>query len=55
MRDLIEEQSYPCMLVAKGTGNIVQFAKGIDEKEISDTAGLEEYCRSYEEGRKKKQ
>lgn len=52
VRDLIQDKSYPCMLIGRGTGNIHGFATGLFEKgqdgETIDEDALETYCNSYQ-------
>lgn len=47
VRDLIKEKSFPCILLAKGSGDIVDFADGIREQEISSSSELRDYCKEY--------
>ncbi len=49
---LIDEQSFPCMLIGKGTGTIAAFSEGIRKEKIAGVSSLEEYCRKFKKARK---
>lgn len=48
VRKLIKKQSYPCILIGKGTGEITDFADGIKTEQIEGTHSIEEYCKKFQ-------
>lgn len=51
VQNLIQQWSYPCVLIGRGSGNIYDFAAGLSSGNIraaEDEAVLQSYCEEYE-------
>lgn len=51
VQELIREQSFPCVLIGRGSGNIYRFASGLSEGDTQaaeDEGVLQSYCEAYE-------
>ncbi len=49
VQTLVKEKHYPCMVVAKGSGDIAKFAAGIKENGLRNKAEIESYCNTFKE------
>lgn len=45
---LIKDKSFPCLLIAKGSGRITNLSKGIVQKKINSKKALQGYCDAFE-------
>ena len=53
---LVQDCSYPCMLITKGTGDIYRFASYASKQQIKSRFSenqIKELCRSYDKGEEK--
>lgn len=50
VRNLVKKKCFPCILLARGSGDITEFSEGIQKKKLSSADGLEEYCKSFAKG-----
>ena len=51
VHDLIQNWSFPCVLIGRGSGNIYRFATGLqsmDAQALKEEAALQAYCEEYE-------
>ena len=51
VHDLIQNWSFPCVLIGRGSGNIYRFATGLqsmDAQALKEEAALKAYCEEYE-------
>lgn len=53
VRTLVKEKSYPCVLLAKGSGKVTDFADGIREQKISGVSSIKSYCKKYKKEQEK--
>lgn len=53
VRDLIQQWSYPCVLIGAGSGNLNRFAIGLNHMDLAETIDykeiLDSYCDEYRE------
>lgn len=48
VRELVKEKRFPCLLLAKGSGTIAEFAEDLPEKEsLLDESNIEIYCNGF--------
>lgn len=52
VQSLVKDEHFPCMLLAKGSGDIAEFVNGIKKEKVTDKVRIEEYCKEFMDKRK---